>query len=385
MSGWQFWLSTAAVLLISSALLAVAANEQHRRQVEQDAARELQLITELRRGALERYLRTAESEIRFWATNQGLLDLYHPTLQIWRDRQQAIGDASGEIRSYLIDRNPYPPGRRSELIDPGEDYPYRLLHMTAQPLLNLLVSERGYYDFFAITADGDVLYTIEKEDDIGTNLVHGPYRNSGLAEAFKRVIAAPPDSVVASDIARYQPSNNVPAMFMAAQMRDRSGTLTGVLAVQLPVERIAEVMRSSSGLGRTGETYLVGQDGTMRSDSRFAADSTVLEVQVDSSSAQRALAGESGVGFATNYLGKKVLSAFTHVNVSGYRWAVISEVEREELRDWETEGQSGFFGLLMAFNALGLWSAWYLRRATPAAELPDPVAGLDASMAVESS
>src|SRR5437773_4802993 len=48
----------------------------------------------------------------------------------------------------------------------------------------------------------------------------------------------------------------------------------GVVALQLPVDRINAVMTGdrkweTQGLGRTGETYLIGPDRRMRSDSRF--------------------------------------------------------------------------------------------------------------------
>ena len=51
----------------------------------------------------------------------------------------------------------------------------------------------------------------------------------------------------------------------------------GVLAFQLPVDEINNVMTgnrqwSSDGLGKSGETYLVGQDYLMRSVSRFLVE-----------------------------------------------------------------------------------------------------------------
>ena len=55
--------------------------------IEQDASRELTLLAQLRKGALERYFKTAESEFRFWATNAGLLDIYYSALEDWEARR----------------------------------------------------------------------------------------------------------------------------------------------------------------------------------------------------------------------------------------------------------------------------------------------------------
>ena len=49
--------------------------------------------------------------------------------------------------------------------------------------------------------------------------------------------------------------------------------MIGALAIELPIDRVNEVMTvggqwDANGLGKTGETYLVGRDGLMRSISR---------------------------------------------------------------------------------------------------------------------
>ena len=65
----------------------------------------------------------------------------------------------------------------------------------------------------------------------------------------------------------------------------------GVLALQLPSDTIAEIMHFTAGMGDSGETYLVGPDLLMRSDSRFTEDSTILETTVDTGTVKLALAG----------------------------------------------------------------------------------------------
>ena len=54
---------------------------------------------------------------------------------------------------------------------------------------------------------------------------------------------------------------------MIAQMRNESYKLIGYVAFQVPINKINNIMLRRDGMGRTGETYLVGQDGLMRCDS----------------------------------------------------------------------------------------------------------------------
>ena len=62
-------------------------------------------------------------------------------------------------------------------------------------------------------------------------------------------------------------SGGAPAAFMMAQMRDSAGALQGYVAFQMPLGKINEIMLRRHGMGKTGESYLVGQDGLMRSNS----------------------------------------------------------------------------------------------------------------------
>ena len=71
----------------------------------------------------------------------------------------------------------------------------------------------GYQDVFIICAKhGHVMYTAAKEADIGTNLKYGPYKDSGLARLWSRVVGT--QKAVFQDFAPYAPSNNEPASFV---------------------------------------------------------------------------------------------------------------------------------------------------------------------------
>ena len=97
-----------------------------------------------------------------------------------------------------------------------------------------------------------------------------------------------------SDFRPYSPSNDAPASFIATPILNK-GKIAGVLAFQMPVGRINHFMQERDGLGESGETYLVGADKLMRSDSRFSSERTLLERAVDTDSARAALDNQTGV------------------------------------------------------------------------------------------
>jgi methyl-accepting chemotaxis protein len=128
--------------------------------------------------------------------------------------------------------------------------------------------------------------------------------------------------------------------------------------------------------GKTGETYLVGEDGLMRSNSRFIEESSILSKRVDTDTVQRALAGETGVETILDYRGVEVMSAFSSIEVGDARWAVIVEIDVEEIIRWSAQDRPSLAGILLAFYGLSLWSLWYWRgRDVPGGG--ESLAGLD--------
>jgi len=194
-----------------------------------------------------------------------------------------------------------------------------------------------YYDLFLINPQGDVFYSVTKEADYQTNLRTGPYNSSGLGQLFKQVQRE--GGFHLSDFRPYAPSNNDPAAFVAMPLTV-AGEVQIVVALQLSTKKIAAIMQQREGMGETGESYLVGQDKRMRSDSfldpvnhsmKASFAGTVKENGVDTVAAVAALAGATGAKVIRDYNGNPVLSAYTPVNIQDVRWALLVEIDEAEV------------------------------------------------------
>jgi methyl-accepting chemotaxis protein len=193
----------------------------------------------------------------------------------------------------------------------------------------------GYYDLFLLNPDGYCFYTVCHESDYQTNLVNGPYAQTGLGEVFRQVLKS--GQFGFADFEPYAPSNGDPAAFIA-QPVVHEGDTEVVVALQLPLEGINNIMSLRSGMGETGETYLVGPDKLMRSDSYLdpTGHSVVASFKdpskgaVDTEAARAALNSQTDTKVATDYTGKRVLSAYAPVDVFGTRWALLAEIDEAE-------------------------------------------------------
>ncbi|WP_417345687.1 methyl-accepting chemotaxis protein [Ferrimonas sp.] len=195
------------------------------------------------------------------------------------------------------------------------------------------IEQYGYYDLFLIDRDGFVHYTVAKEADYQTNILNGRYAGSNLGSLVSRVMDSGQYGIV--DYRPYAPSNDEPAAFIALPVQN--GDM--VVALQISQQGIQRIMSVRDGMGETGESYLVGSDKRMRSDSyldpagrsiKASFAGTVAKNGVDTSAVQRALNGESGVDLIVDYNGNEVLSAYAPVRIGDFTWVILSEIDAKE-------------------------------------------------------
>ena len=194
---------------------------------------------------------------------------------------------------------------------------------------------QGFEDLFLISRKGDVVYSVKHNADFGENLANGKFKDSGLARAFNKAVKG---AIVFEDFQFYAPMNNSLVSFFAAPLIDDGGKVIGVMAVPRLINDVNTIMGERSGMGKTGETYLVGKDYLMRSDSfldpknhsAVASRANPERGKAETETARQALAGITGCGIHRDYLGSAVLSSYTPIKIGDTTWALIAEMDKAE-------------------------------------------------------
>ncbi|NBZ86877.1 methyl-accepting chemotaxis protein [Stagnihabitans tardus] len=186
-------------------------------------------------------------------------------------------DGAAKAVEDYITKNPHPPGERQKFDKPEFKTTYNDQHAAFHPSFRRWTEMHGYYDMFLISPEGDIIYTVMKETDFGTNLLTGSDKDGPLAEVFAAAKADTAGRVHFSDFMKYGPSNNAPAAFAASAIVDEKGVFLGVLAVQISDKLLTTSLTSLATLGETGDIVIVGADGMARTNSRFETGPKVLE------------------------------------------------------------------------------------------------------------
>jgi len=317
-------ISVGASLIVGATAYIKAADN-----IERQAKQTYSGYAAARASSLNFYLNSIRHDLDSQSVNPAILRALQDFKAAWA---QLPGDREGNLQKAYITENPHPIGEKHKLRAAPGEAEYHRVHARHHPWIRRFLENRGYYDIFLFAPNGDLIYTVFKELDYATNLVTGKWKDTDLGNAFR---AARDNSKsgfkVFFDFRPYAPSHDAPASFISTPIVSESGSLEGVLVFQMPIDRINQVMQVSEGMGESGETYIVGSDRMMRSDSRFSEESTILKTRVPGTTVDLALQGKSGVQFVDDYRGISVLSAYQPVEFLGAKWAILAEIDEAEI------------------------------------------------------
>ena len=222
----------------------------------------------------------------------------------------------------------------------------------------------GFREIYIICREhGHVMYSENRGLDLGTNLETGPYGDSGLAGLWSAVSGS--GKFTMFDFSFYKPIGHA-AAFLGVPILGEEGDVKAVLAIMLDGSQLDRIVGNYAGMGENGETYLVGSDYLIRSNSRF--DQKALLVQnVDTAASRKALADQGGVETMLNYQGVEVLSAYSRMGLNekiglDFEWAIISELECAEAFASMIELETDIFGLGALLLVVALVAVFFASR-----------------------
>ncbi len=317
-----------ATVLATAVAVGLGAYQSATMIVEDEEELKLSSLAREKVAEVTTYFNTIVEDLRVTAANPATADAVVAFGEAWAALD---GDPTEIQQTLYITEKPHATGEKEALDDAGDGSAYSAAHARYHDAFRTLLRERGYYDIFLFDLDGNLIYTVFKELDYATNLVAGPYRDTGLCQAFQAARAdVRAGAIHFFDFAPYAPSANAPASFISTPILDRAGTPLGVLVFQMPIDRLNETVGKTAGLGETGQAYAVGADRLMRTQARQERAPTLLAREVATNHVASALNGTAFVGHVTDYLGRDVLAAALPIQVQGTNWAVVIEQEASE-------------------------------------------------------
>nr|WP_233280854.1 methyl-accepting chemotaxis protein [Devosia oryziradicis] len=367
-----------AIALVTGASLALAGYFTSNAIVTIQAEQRLSAAAANARSMLEAYLNEVAEDLTLFAGRAEIaadIDLFSGAMRSLAGQ----GDPTELLQDAYITQNPNPAGQKL-LLDTSDKLPvYDLHHRALHADFRDLLEKRGYYDIFLFDTDFNNVYTVFKEADFATNFAEGggPWADTDLGKVVRSAMAGEEGQVFLSDFAPYGPSAGAPASFIATPVFDQ-GFLIGVLAFQMPTALIGDVLVRTQGLGASGETYLVGQDGLVRNDSAKTEGNDVMTLALQGDAVTAALAGESGLGTLIHHDGAAFVAASEPLTFGGVDWAVVALESQADIAAPSTGLRNSLLIIGLVLLALAAASSLAIARTItrPISRLTGAMAGI---------
>jgi methyl-accepting chemotaxis protein len=294
-------------------------------------------LLEARKIALQEYKSDTRNDIKLLAQSEKVLR----AMDGFNIGRTSIPfDKNKILRDAYVKNNPNPEGEKDKLKDAKDGTAYSGTHRRNHQFFRNFIDTRGYADLMLVGPKGNVVYSVEKQNDYGRNLTKGKWTDTGPAKVYKAVVNADkPDKQAFADFREYAPAGGAASSFIAMPVlgdtsrgiTTEKGKPTGVIILQLNGQRLADVMSQSVGMGKTGDIVLVGPDKRMRNDSRLLDGSQVLSKKVDNPAVAAALDGKTGTTEITGLTGSDALALYAPFDFLGTRWAVLAQKNLAEI------------------------------------------------------
>ena len=214
----------------------------------------------------------------------------------------------------------------------------RIVEENKTDLVNLSRTYDYYYDLFLIDNNGNILFTLEEEDDLGTNLFTGKYKDTRFAHTARQSFKT--GETLFSDLEYYKPRNDSVSGFLTSPLLDSNGNKIGLIAVLIEVEIINVIIKDRTGIPSTETSYLLGEDLLLRSNINNHPESHILNTKINTKQSQlwirnsnKKTIDEDIKPKAFSYqgpFGEKVLGVHHPIHLSNINWALISEINEND-------------------------------------------------------
>ncbi|MFC2127856.1 ATP-binding protein [Bacteroidota bacterium] len=127
-------------------------------------------------------------------------------------------------------------------------------------------------------------------------------------------------------------------------------------------EQIQNILLERTGLGESGESYLVGEDFHLRSLSRFLPKQTPYSIVAKTEGVYSVLKGKPGKNIFKDYRGTEVYSAYRGIVFSNIHWVILSEIDTKEVMIPLFQMQKRLFFIALVTILVGVFISLYLAK-----------------------
>jgi signal transduction histidine kinase/CheY-like chemotaxis protein len=199
----------------------------------------------------------------------------------------------------------------SSITSPNRQAAYGLLSVYIKKILG---SFTDIDELFILDLNGNIVFSTQPEHE-GESLAYAPFFLVGKSKTYMEPV--------------YTSSSTFqPAITIATPLLDQNQQRVGVLAAHINLASVDQIILQRTGLGASGETYLVSGAHDFVSSALLKNPTYTKGGDLHSIGIDAALNGEDGANLYNNYQGVPVIGVYMAKNEEGV--ALIAELSQKE-------------------------------------------------------
>ena len=233
-------------------------------------------------------------------------------------------------------------------------YDDKIAETFQKQIKNNIVNDRIYKKLILITQDNNIWYFDINDSSSLKSFKSTSIEYESLISSIKQTRETEKPQIY--DVKNSYTSKHHSILLINKVYKDN--LFKGAIILEISLNAINRIMYENNphnGLGKTGETYLVGSDYYMRSTSRFK-DNSVFNIKVETIGVKEAFNNIVGTKQILDYRKIPVLSSYSKVNISGLNWVVLAEIDTKEamVPIYLIRNDILFMSLILSILLLGL-------------------------------
>jgi signal transduction histidine kinase/CheY-like chemotaxis protein len=203
-------------------------------------------------------------------------------------------------------------------LTPAQNYDLATYQLLSNYLVDITKTKPDFREIFILNRSNKVILSTNKQHE-------GQYEI--LADTTYLDNIEPENT---APIFYVSPITGKPAVTFATPLRDAAGIRQGVILAHINLDRIDRIVRERTGLGKSGETYLVGSlvvKNTFISKTD-KSDTEAFSTGISSQGIDAATSGVSGFGLYQNYAKVPVIGVYRWLNAQDL--ALLVEMQQAE-------------------------------------------------------
>lgn len=226
---------------------------------------------------------------------------------------------------------------------------FKELNATYKQKINEQLKSYEISNYLLANINGQIVFSAQEDLEgkyAGRNVLQGELKGTGLSRCIDAALKSNDFTVYYSDYEHLKSVDDTAAFFCVKTIAEfphlsegiKKGDLMGVVAVELDIHHLTELLSSRDGMGKTGQSFILGSDGFLRSDMFINKDKYNVDniyrkgVGLNLEILERVKKGEKNNLIETiDVNNEAVLSAFSILDIEGHTWIVISEKNLAEI------------------------------------------------------